>query len=103
MFDYYTHVTSLNEEKLLDEIKKLNKRLMITNQATPIYNQLLNMLDQAESAYQDIMYASRIKKESTVLDIGEIESTSYTPDYSEDTVLEALVNAYTTNFKRDTK
>ena len=103
MFDYYEHVHSLKEDKLTDEIQQLNKRLMKTDPASPVYAQLLGMLSHAESAYQDIIYASRIKNESTVLDIGEMESTTYTPDYSESSVLEALVNSYSKNFKRDTE
>ena len=45
MFDYYDYVNGLTEAKLVTEIEKLNKRLFKTNATSPVYTQLLNMID----------------------------------------------------------
>lgn len=100
MFDYYSHVYSMTEEKLVDEIHSLNKKLMKVNQTSPVYNQLLDMLNTAEQAYNDILYGRMIKKEDAVINIGEIESVETKPDYDRDDILTALVQEYTKDFKR---
>jgi len=100
MFDYYSHVNEMKEEKLIEEIQNLNKRLMKTDPVSPIHAQLLNMLQMAQDAYNDILYARTIKNENAVIDIGEIESTEKQPDYDSDDILTALVQEYTKDFKR---
>lgn len=94
MFDFYSYAYSLSEDKLFEEIEKINKKLLNTNPNSPIYNQLLDMRDTASMAYGEILAKKRIKKEDTVLEIGTIESTEYTPDYKEDDVLNIIVQSY---------
>lgn len=100
MFDYYNHVYSLSEEKLSDEIEGLNKKLMRISASSPMFNQLMDMLETAQMAYGEIQMKRRVKVEDTVLDIGTIESTEHTPDYSTDDILTVLVQGYT---KKDNK
>lgn len=100
MFDYFAHVNELSEDKLVEELENLNKRLMKIDFQSPIYAQLLDMIDMAESAYNDILYSKRIKNENSVIDIGEIESIETKPDYDREDVLTALVHEYTKDFKR---
>lgn len=95
MFDYYDYVNGLGEAKLVLEMEKLHKRLFKTQQSSPVYQQLLNMIDMASDAYQDSLYATRIKKEDTVIDIGETESIEYTPDYTKDEIVNAYIEVYT--------
>lgn len=94
MFDYYTHVQALNEGELIAEIEKLTKRLLATAPESPIYSQIQSYLDMARDAYNDVLYTQRIKNESTVMDIGEMESLEYTPDYSDEELLNVLVTSY---------
>lgn len=95
MFDYYDYVNGLNESKLVTELEKLHKRLFKTSETSPVYQQLLNMIDMAQSAYTDTLYAQRIKKEDTVIDIGETDSVSYTPDYTKEDIVNAYIEVYT--------
>ncbi len=103
MFDYYAHVLEMNEEKLVLEIEKLTKRIVATNPTSPIFNQLKSYLDMANSVYNDRQVARRVKTEDTVLDIGEMESVEYTPDYSKKEILEELVKTYTEGISRGPK
>jgi hypothetical protein len=98
MFDYYAYVNELEEEKVVAEIEKLNKKLFRLNTSSPMYSQLLDMLSTAESAYQDIQYKRRIKSEDSVINIGEIESVVTEPDYNKAELLDAIVTSYTKNF-----
>lgn len=96
MFDYYNHVMSLSEDKLVLEIDKLTKRLLATSPTSPVASQLQGMLDMANQAYQDSLFASRVKKEDTVIDIGEMESVDYIPEeYSKDELIIEIVRGYT--------
>jgi hypothetical protein len=65
-FDYYDYVNGLSEAKLVLEREKLTKRLFKTNVTSPVYTQLCNMIDMADSAYEDILYTQRIKAEDKV-------------------------------------
>ena len=103
MFDYYTKLLELNEEKLVLEIENLTKRLLKVSPSSPIYTQLRGYLDQAQSEYRDRQYARRIKTEDSVLDIGEMESVEYTPDYSKKEIIEELVKTYTEGVSRGPK
>jgi hypothetical protein len=94
MFDYYTHVNELSEEKLILEIEKLTKRMYKTDPGSPIFAQLQSYLDMANSAYQDRMYSLRIKNEDTVMEIGQIESTVIEPDYTKEELITDIVKTY---------
>jgi hypothetical protein len=95
MFDYYDYVNGLTEAKLVTEIEKLNKRLFKTNATSPVYTQLLNMIDMAQGAYEDILYSQRIKAEDKVIEIGETEHIDYVPDYTKDDIVNAYIEVYT--------
>ena len=95
MFDYYDYVHGLNESKLVLELEKLHKRLFKTPQTSPVYDQLLNMIEMAQSAYTDTLYAQRIKIEDKVIEIGETDHDEYTPDYSREDIVNAYIEVYT--------
>lgn len=94
MFDYYSHVNSLDEDKLILEIEKLTKRMLKTSAGSPIFAQLQSYLEMANSAYQDRIWTQRIKNENTVMDIGEIESTVTEPDYTKQELVSDIVKTY---------
>ena len=94
-FDYYDYVNGLSEAKLVLEREKLTKRLFKTNVTSPVYTQLSNMIDMADSAYDDILYTQRIKAEDKVIEIGETEHVDYTPDYTKDEIVNAYIEVYT--------
>jgi hypothetical protein len=95
MFDYYDYVNKLSEDKLVTEIDKITKRLLSTSPTSPVAGQLQGMLDLANQAYQDSLFKSRVKKEDTVIDIGEMESVDYIPDeYSKDELMIEIVRSY---------
>ena len=100
MFDYYDYVHGLPEAKLVLEMEKLNKRLFKTSQTSPVFQQLMNMIDMAQSAYTDKQYAIKIKKEDQVMNIGDISSEEYTPDYTRDEIVNAYIEVYTKNTPR---
>ena len=96
----------MSEEKLVEELEKLTRRLFNVRVGTPMYDQLNNMLAMAQQAYDDLSYVRIMKakdkdgKDSSVMNIGEIESETKTPDYSSDQLLVAVVEAYTTGTKK---
>ena len=95
MFEYYDYVHGLPESKLVLELEKLNKRLFKTSQTSPVFQQLMNMIDMANSAYSDKQYAVRVRKEDAVINIGEISGEDYTPDYTKEEIVNALIEVYT--------
>lgn len=84
----------MSEEKLIEEIEKLNKKMFTMNPGTPMFNQLQGMLETAQMAYGEVLMKRRVKTEDSVMEIGTIESTEYTPDYSKQDLLNVLVQGY---------
>lgn len=108
MDDYYDKLRAMKRDKLSDELERLYKRMMATNEASPIYSQLRQMLEMADAAYGDAMAMERhnaqLKQkdgDKDIIEIGAIESETYTPEYKDDEILTALVTAYTD--KKDSK
>jgi hypothetical protein len=95
MNDYYDKVRSLSEEKLSEEIEKITKRLLSSNPASPVYNQLLSMLETAESFYMEkIVLESSKKDKDQIIEIGSIQSDEYTPDYSNENLAYVVAKTY---------
>lgn len=95
MFDYYSQLQNMSQEKLSNEIEKLTKKLLMISQTSPMYEQILGMLDMAQGVYSENIMVSTIKKEDAVIDIGEIESTVQEHDYTQEELLIAVVQEYT--------
>lgn len=103
MIDYYEKVHNLGQDKLYDEVKRVNELLFKTSQSSPIYNQLLTMLDTAQTALDEKLMIARVKdQKDAVINIGEIESTVTEPNYDKDEILNAVVTAYLKEAKDDT-
>lgn len=88
----------MSPEKLLDKIQELNKRLFRMNQQSPMYNQMRSIIQEAQMVYQEHLAVSRFEamneEKDDVINIGDIESTVYTPDYHDNTVLDTVVQSY---------
>ena len=88
----------MSPEKLLDKIQELNKRLFKMNPNSGMYAQMRSIINEAQAAYQDHLAVSRFQSTEedadSVINIGEIESVVYTPDYSDNTVLNDVVQSY---------
>ena len=101
MFEYYDRVHSMSDEKLMDEIESLNKKISkMKNPNAAIYDQLTEMLSIARSAYQESMLKRRVNTEDTVLNIGDIQGETYQPDYSDEKLLEVMVQGYISTPKK---
>jgi len=89
----------MSPEKLLDKITELNKRLFKMNQRSPMYNQMRAIIAEAQTVYQEGLQMARFKSQNEerdeVINIGDIESQVYTPNYGDTTTLETVVNSYT--------
>lgn len=88
----------MSPEKLLDKIQELNKRLFKMNPNSGMYAQMRSIINEAQAAYQDHLAVSRFQSTEedadSVINIGEIESVVYTPDYSDNIVLNNVVQSY---------
>lgn len=94
--DFYAHIQSLPEDKLIAEIEKMNKQLFKLNPSSPMYNQLLSMIETARTAHAELQYTNRFKnQEDKIIEIGTIEEHIVTPDYSKQELLLAIVEQYT--------
>jgi hypothetical protein len=95
MEDYYAKIHSMPEDKLVQELDKLNKQIMKINPNSPIYQQVLSMLTMAQEAYSEIAIRSRIKpEESKIVEIGTIEEQVLMPDYDKATLINAVIEQY---------
>ena len=107
MFDYYSHVNNLSEKDLVAELDKLQKQLMKCNSASPVYDQIYNMLEMAQEAYGDWVALEQHKNsKDEVLEIGKIDSDVSEINYTHNELLDATVSAYLrkpSDKKRDTQ
>lgn len=96
MEDFYSKINSLSEDKLVAEIERLNKQLFKINAASPIYYQLVDMINVANQAYDEMLYRKRFKDtaESKIIEIGKVEEEVFVPDYNKDMLLNAVVQQY---------
>jgi len=96
MSDYYFKVDGMNNDQLLTEMETLRKKQFNVKTDTPIWFQIQDMIDFCTQEYQARVMRERLKNEksSDVMDIGEIDSVDYTPDYSERDTFVEMVSFY---------
>lgn len=85
--------------KLLDKIQELNKKLFNVNQQSPVFNQLRGIIQEAQLVYSEHLaierYDQQNEQRDSVINIGEIESEVYTPNYGEgNPILDVVVSSY---------
>ena len=97
MSDFFDKIQAMDStDKIFEEIKKLNERLFRINEGSPMHEQLQGMIETCHMRQTELFAGQMEASDKTpdVLEIGEIESTVYTPDYDEQNVLTTLTNFY---------
>ena len=86
----------MSTDKILTEIETLRKKQFTVKAETPIWYQIQDMIDFCTMEYQARIMREKVKNEksSDVMDIGEIDSVDYTPDYSERDTFVEMVSFY---------
>lgn len=95
--DYIANLYSMNADKISQEISNISKKLSRVNSSSPIYNQLLDMLQTAEAVHREKLFLSSLKPEDkadSAIEIGSVESVVYTPIYSQEEFLHVVANMY---------
>ena len=94
----------MDSSKLLDTIQTLNKRLFKINQSSPMFRQMLNIIEEGQAVYREQLAINRYdaanEERETVINIGDVTSEVYTPDYANNTVLSHVVSMYTQELKK---
>ena len=96
MSDYYFNIDGLSNDQILTEMETLRKKQFTVKSETPIWYQIQDMIDFCTQEYQARVMRDRVSKEKTsdVMEIGEIDSVDYTPDYSERDTFVEMVSFY---------
>ena len=94
--NYYDKLTGLNNDALMNEIQGLHNKLAKINPQSSMIQQLQDMIAMASNEYNERMYAERMKDEemSETIEIGEIESVAYIPDYSDEELFIEITQHY---------
>ena len=95
--DNWEKYQSLNEDALLDEIQKINKRLFKLKPGSVMFNQVKGMLEMAELAYRDKLAIVKLKSDTSprMMEIGNVEGSYEQIDYSPEALLNLTVDSYT--------
>ena len=79
---------SMTQEELLEKNKEYTMQLQKINGNSPIYQQILDLQTQCQQAYNEKMFMSlqreKLKEPEKIIEIGEIQSEEYSPDYDDD-------------------
>lgn len=95
--DYIANYYSMTSDKLSNEIINLHKKLSKINNQSPMYNQVLDLIQTAEAINREKMLMAKFTEEDKVdkaIDIGSVESIVYTPVYSQEEFLEVVAKMY---------
>jgi hypothetical protein len=98
--DYIANLYSMSDDKLSLEITNLNKKLSRVNSISPIYGQILEMIDNAEAVRRERIMSSKFSAEDrvdSIIEIGSVESVVYTPVYSQEEFLSVVAKMYLNN------
>lgn len=93
---YYDKISVMNEKQLLAEIENVRKKVMAISASSMMYEQMLQMLEIAETHYAEMGMKQNLKTASEVINIGEIDSLTEEPDYSTEELINVIVTGYTT-------
>lgn len=98
--DQWQRYEEMTPEKVSEELQSLNKKLFKMKPGSPMYNQMLGVINTATQVYRDKLLRSMVKEEeSNVMDIGEIDSHHGQPNYGSN-VLDVVVNSYVSKDKK---
>ena len=100
MSNPFVDFTSFTTEDLLKENQKYTKQLYKMNVKSPLYQYILDLREACQKEYNERMFIQankdKIKEQEQVINIGEVDSVEYTPNYMDDEelFLKAVVDAY---------
>ena len=100
MSNPFVDFTSFTTEDLLKENQKYTKQLYKMNGQSPLYQYILDLREACQKEYNERMFIQankdKIKEQEQVINIGEVDSVEYTPNYMDDEelFLKAVVDAY---------
>ena len=96
MDNYWEKIQTLNEDKLFEESKNLTTKLYAISKASPMYNQLQDMLEMINERQRDLVLLAREENDKTpgVLNIGQIDAVVHTPDYSKAELITYMAKFY---------
>lgn len=95
--DYVSTYYSMSADKLSNEIINLYKKLAKINSQSPMYNQVLDLIQTAEAINREKMIMAKYTDEDKVdkaIEIGSVDSVVYTPIYSQEEFLEVVAKMY---------
>lgn len=95
--DYVAAYYAMTSDKLSNEIMNLHKKLSKINSQSPMYNQVLELIQTAEAINREKIELSRFTAEDKVdkaIEIGSVDSVVYTPIYSQEEFLEVVAKMY---------
>ena len=102
---YDLKIENMSLKDLYEESTRLQKMLIDHNTSEAVKQQILHFLSLVDTKISELNYMERFKKsqegKSEVLEIGTAEEVVYTPDYSKEELLSALVFEYTTGDKSE--
>jgi len=91
--------TTMTTEELLEKNKEYTKQLYKMNGQSPLYQYILDLRQQLELEYNERMYVQGVKSKQgeEVIDIGDINSDVFTPDYDdyETKIIKQVAQSYT--------
>lgn len=105
-YDPWLKFQGMRLDKLHDEIRSMNERRFKMQPGSQVYQQLGQMIQMANQIAQEKQMVENFnqrqkdKPDSEIINIGEIEETVYTPDYSTEELLNILVQEYREDPKR---
>lgn len=100
--DYFIKINQMPSEKLHEEEKRIYDLLFRMSEASPMFAQLQDMLDQVQEVKHELQVRKQYENaRDQVIDIGKIEEVVYTPNYSSDELMTAVVQLYLS--KKETK
>lgn len=95
-YDFFEKVQEMNEDKLIEEMQSLNKKLFSIRKEGGIRQQVENMLSIVQDRYNTLLALKRLEADKTpdVLNIGEIEEVVVIPDYSDQELITYFSSFY---------
>ena len=105
MQDNWEKYQQLNEDALLDEIQKINKRLFKLKPGSTMYDRVRGMVELAQMAYRDKIEITNLKSDNSpsVMEIGNIEGSYNEIDYTPEALLNLTVESYTKTLRGKAK
>lgn len=99
MLDIWERFHRMEEQALSSEIERMTRLLFKQKPGSAVYRQIAASIHMARQVAGEKSQVKRFREankdpKSQVLDIGEMESVTYTPDYNRAELLDAVVQSY---------